>query len=478
MPECMRSDNPTTILCMNRKWATATMAFFFSVTALAQSQPYPEDVHFPEGWGAPTPQPDRIILTFSGDPSRTQSVTWRTDTTVKAAMAQISIAHGAPRLRKTATEVQALTTVMDGRQVLTAGVKSHYHTATFTGLQPGTRYAYRVGDGTHWSEWFQFRTAADGEEPFTFLYVGDAQNYIFELWSRVIREGYRNAPDARFIIHAGDLVSDAHSERQWSEWFMAGGWLHGMLPSVPVTGNHEYRPLTADDAKAKRSSLSVQWRHQFTLPENGPSGLEETAYTFDYQGARIVVLNSMEQEQDQRDWLDSVLSDNPNRWTIVSFHFPIYSTSGERDNRELRECWKPVFDKHHVDLVLQGHDHTYGRGRAWSFASNASTGVNRRDRKSGTVYVVSVSGGKMYDFKKGGWDDYDASLERKAENTQLFQTVRVEGNRLHYRSITAAGELYDAFELRKRHKGREARFRERMPATSERTHDNTIPHYH
>lgn len=147
---------------MKKNWKVLGMAIVLSTAAMAQSQPYPEDVQFPPGWGAPSPQPDRIILTFSGDPSRSQSVTWRTDTSVNAPKAQISLAHGAPRLRKTAIEVPVQTTVMDGRQVLTAGVKSHYHTATFTGLQPGTRYAYRVGDGTHWSEWLQFRTASAG----------------------------------------------------------------------------------------------------------------------------------------------------------------------------------------------------------------------------------------------------------------------------------------------------------------------------
>ena len=44
-------------------------------------------------------------------------------------------------------------------------------------------------------------------EPFSFFYVGDAQNYILELWSRLIREGYK-APTASFIIHAGDLIND------------------------------------------------------------------------------------------------------------------------------------------------------------------------------------------------------------------------------------------------------------------------------
>ncbi|MDL1878527.1 hypothetical protein FBQ85_25700, partial [Cytophagia bacterium CHB2] len=33
-----------------------------------------------------------------------------------------------------------------------------YHSAEFTGLQPDTVYAYRVGDGANWSEWNQFRS--------------------------------------------------------------------------------------------------------------------------------------------------------------------------------------------------------------------------------------------------------------------------------------------------------------------------------
>ena len=32
---------------------------------------------------APTPLPDRVVLTWEGDPSTTQSVTWRTDVSVK-----------------------------------------------------------------------------------------------------------------------------------------------------------------------------------------------------------------------------------------------------------------------------------------------------------------------------------------------------------------------------------------------------------
>src|SRR3954469_21919270 len=44
----------------------------------------------------PGPVPDRIILTWKGDPTTTQAVTWRTDTTVTAAVAQIAEADAGP----------------------------------------------------------------------------------------------------------------------------------------------------------------------------------------------------------------------------------------------------------------------------------------------------------------------------------------------------------------------------------------------
>lgn len=44
----------------------------------------------------PTPMPDRIILTWSGDPATTQAVTWRTDPTIRKALAQIAAATPGP----------------------------------------------------------------------------------------------------------------------------------------------------------------------------------------------------------------------------------------------------------------------------------------------------------------------------------------------------------------------------------------------
>ncbi len=378
----------------------------------------------------PTRQPDRIMLTWSGDPATTQAVTWRTDASVTEAVAELAVATAGPGFRDSVTTVAATTSALETESGL-----AHYHSVVFTDLRPNTRYVYRVGDGAeHWSEWIQFRTASDTPEPFSFIYVGDAQNEIFSMWSRAIREAYAEAPRARFIIHAGDLVNRAHRDLEWHEWFAAGGWIHRMVPGIPVPGNHEYDPLpdSPDDADV----LARQWRHQFTLPPHEIPALDETAYVIDYQGVRIIGLNTLTHIEEQAAWLETVLADNPNHWTVVTFHFPIFSAARGRDNEALRAAWKPLFDRYRVDLVLQGHDHAYGRGH------NLPVGVNQRDPEAGTVYVVSVSGPKMYRLSpEADW------MDRAAEDTQLYQVIDVTPDLLTYRAMTVTGELYDSFQI-------------------------------
>lgn len=426
-------------------------------------------------WYQPSQHPDRIVLNLGADPARSASVTWRTDAQITNAMAEVAIATGAPKFWRNATTITAKTSVFDGTTIMHAGVLSHYHAATFTDLEPNTIYAYRVGDGKHWSEWIQFKTATESKkDKFSFLYLGDAQNYILELWSRLIREGYKKAPDASFIIHAGDLVNNAHSERQWQEWFDAGGWIHSSLPSFPIPGNHEYGYLNDADKQNEKRSLTAQWTSQFTLPENGPKGLEETAYFMDYQDMRLIALNSNIDEARQAVWVDSLLSTTTQKWKVLTFHHPLYSASDGRDNTELRELWKPIFDKHKVDLVLQGHDHSYARGRV-SPGENVLDGLNMRD-KTGTVYVVSVSGGKMYGLRPNGWEDLGAERDRAAENTQLFQLITIEDNTLSFESYTAIGELYDAFDLIKNQDSPNTFIERKQEAIAPRRFNNTIPY--
>jgi hypothetical protein len=397
----------------------------------------------------PTSIPDRIILTWKTDPATSQAVTWRTDTTVVNPTVEIAPAESSPKFNLKMQKVAAQT-----EPVTTESGSALYHSANLTGLTSNTIYAYRVGGGEIWSEWFQFRTATSEPSPFTFVYFGDAQNNLLSLWSRVIRQAYSDAPKASFLLHAGDLVNRAERDVEWGEWFDAGDWIHAMVPSVPSPGNHEY----TKDAEGKRA-ISRLWRPHFTLPENGLPGLEESVYYFDYQGARIISLNSMERTGEQAKWLENVLKDNPNRWTFVTLHYPIFSTKEGRDNKTLRDLLKPIFDKYGVDLVLTGHDHTYGRGQNLPKGAGIKVG--------GTVYVVSVSGPKMYKLDPTPW------WNRGAENTQLFQVISVDGNRLKYEALTATGELYDAFDLVKSADGTNKMI-DLTPSTPGRRHSNTI----
>lgn len=373
----------------------------------------------------PAAFPDRVIVNWTADPSTGFSVSWRTDTTVRSAYAEILPAEDGPAFDKKAQRVSATTEAYETDQG-----RAQSHSVTFQGLSAGTLYLYRVGDAANRNEWTQFRTAAAKAEPLTFLYFGDVQAGIYAKWSRVIRQAYAMAPESRFMVYAGDLINRNGFDHEWGEWHHAAGWINLLVPSFPAPGNHEYGRI------AGGPQFTPNWRPQFTLPLNGVEGLEETNYYMDIQGLRMIALNSNFKLKEQAGWLDKLLSNNPNRWTAVVFHHPVYSTKGNRDNPELREALQPVFDKHGVDLVLQGHDHTYGR-------TNLETGGKERGGKAGTVYVVSMSGAKMYDSGKA------KVFTRIAEDTQLFQIVRIQSDTLRFETRTASGTLYDAFTLRK-----------------------------
>lgn len=362
----------------------------------------------------------------------TQSVTWRTSGEVTDSKAQFILAPNTPIYTDSVETFEATTELLE-----VDSVQANYHSVTFRDLQPATTYAYRVGKESTWSEWLQFTTAPEKGTPFSFVYFGDAQNNLKSQWSRIIRQAYSNLPKAAFMLHAGDLINSTHSDSEWGEWNYAGSFINAMIPSIATPGNHEY-----DREEDGTLVLDYHWKKQFTFPENGPEEFEETVYYTDYSDLRMISLNSQEIVLDensmgtQKAWLEKVLSESTQKWTIITFHHPIYSSGTGRDNKEFREAFKPIFDMYKVDLVLQGHDHSYGRGR------NLPSGVANQDPAAqGPVYVVSVSGPKMYNLTFNKW------MDRAASNTQLYQIITIEGNRLGYGAYTATGELYDAFDL-------------------------------
>ena len=489
-----------------------------------EAKKYPSDAAH-----APTPLPDRVVLTWEDNPATTQSVTWRTDSSTKKGMAHIAIANSNGRALEIET-IQAETTFFKSDIN-----EANYHSVIFKDLNPDTLYTYRVGDGVNWTEYYHFKTASDKAQPFSFIYFGDAQNEVRTHWSRVFREAFREAPRAAFTLHAGDLIDNPSWDAEWGDWHQGPDWVNGTIPVIATPGNHEYdrinqgpryerfwmtklgkrievtmtafKPEQTDKGTVYKASfvgpkgnassfeindggnvifvdegieaitgfqkkdllgksfyaaplfdrqrepgspaLSNHWRPQFAFPvQDVPSELlKETLYYIDYQGVRFISLDSNQLKKEQVPWLRGVLENNPNMWTIVTFHHPIFSPGSDRDNRELRELWKPILDEFKVDLVLSGHDHSYARTGQIDEEPlrNVPTGYQQAyDPNIGTVYVVSVSGPKLYGITK------DKYAKRIAENTQLYQVINIDGQNLDYKAYEATGKLYDAFTLQKR----------------------------
>ena len=141
----------------------------------------------------------------------------------------------------------------------------------------------------------------------------------------------------------------------------------------------------------------------------------------------------------QAELLDAVLAESRASWKFVMFHHPVYPSHPSRDNPELRRAWVPIFDKHRVDLVLQGHDHAYLRTYPMRGGSPQATAGE------GTIYVVSVAGDKFYDQVQREY------IEVGLTGTPTYQTIEIDDveNRLTYRAWTDAAEIADRLVITK-----------------------------
>ncbi|MFM7248536.1 MAG: fibronectin type III domain-containing protein, partial [Planctomycetaceae bacterium] len=165
-------------------WKRARMALSFGV-ALAAGGARAHDDGPPHTHAGPPPAvspfdahrpsrlPDRVILFPGADPARGAAVAWRTGPETTGAVAQVAAATDGPEFRSRAVTIPARSTRLE-----TDLGPCRCHEAALVDLEPDTPYAYRVGDGVNWSEWFQFTTAPAGPRRLRFVHFGDAQNDI------------------------------------------------------------------------------------------------------------------------------------------------------------------------------------------------------------------------------------------------------------------------------------------------------------
>lgn len=442
---------------------------YFDMTRLALT-PKSDPGSQPGETGPVVAAPTRVILTPTETPSVSQSFSWLAgDTSHGEGKVEIGLAAGGD------------TRTVDAYSAGTAGSNPNQHfSATVTELTPATAYRYRVGLPGSWSEWFTFTTETPGATDFQFVYYGDAQIGLDSTWPSVVKQAEERATRSIGSVHAGDLIDKSNDDTQWRNWFK------GMEKSATSTnvmaapGNHEY---SGDKTLAA-------WKAHFEYPLNQPSTetigelaklaqgdtdearqyasyfahwaefAAETVYYTDYQGVRFITLNATRdtaflkpndlpgctggacpsakvQElwtEYQAAWLDFVLKQSPSKWNVVTFHQPVYSTSEGRDEAVLRKHWVPVFEENNIDLVLMGHDHTYGRGY-----NNADT-TDTVGQTVGPVYAVSNSGAKHYNLEteqKNVWTNNGATQVLRGEKVTTYQVIDVSGDQLVYRSYVA-----------------------------------------
>jgi 3',5'-cyclic AMP phosphodiesterase CpdA len=389
-------------------------------------------------------QPDQVAIAYGSDPGRELVWSWRTSpevigTVLCLAQAPVSDGGSGPVGPDPSCDAHRLvlgdSVCLEFSSVLNDPVVRRHRVAV-DGLDPDTTYWYRLGDGSPrgWGPWRTIKTAPARSQDVRLLYLGDAQTGL-ERWGRLLQTAYRRHPRIDFIVMAGDLVDRGNERTNWDHLFLRASAVFDRVPVMPCAGNHEYL-----DCGPRL------YRAFFELPRNGPTGIDpELVYSFEAGDACLVVLDSTLADCDpaaarrQAAWLDATLGRTKAAWKLAVFHHPVYPSHPWRDTPALREVWVPILDKHHVDLVLQGHDHAYLR----TYPLRDHRRVD--EPAQGTTYVIAVSGDKFVDQAPR---DY---IQVGRTSISTYQTIDLDAgaNRLTYRAWTEDGQIIDEMTIQK-----------------------------
>jgi predicted phosphodiesterase len=147
---------------------------------------------------------------------------------------------------------------------------------------------------------------------------------------------------------------------------------------------------------------------------------------------RFFMLESTYPVPEQIAWLEKELTTSSSKWKIVVFHHPLYS-SGDRHGSDLllREVLEPLFVKHNVSVVLNGHDHFYERVKP----------------QKGIAYFVVGSGGQL----RAGNIDRGSGISAKAFDTdQTFMAAEITADEMFFNAISRQGQTVDSGVLKRR----------------------------
>ncbi len=262
---------------------------------------------------------------------------------------------------------------------LTGGKAYTYNHVTVTGLKENTTYYYTVEKNGVQTQPEVFQT--HDFSTVKMLYVGDpqvgaskgqpqggeklvassgaantaARNDGFA-WDRTLKIATAQTPDLSFVISAGDQVNKTGKPKEEEYAAYLAPKALKSLPVATTIGNHD--------------SLNPDYMYHFNTPNATQYGATQAGgdYYYSYGAGLFIVLNTNNYNvaEHEKAIAQAVASDPDAVWRVVTIHQDIYGTGldhSDTDGMILRTQLTPIFDRYDIDVVLQGHDHTYSRSK-------------------------------------------------------------------------------------------------------------------
>jgi hypothetical protein len=275
----------------------------------------------------------------------------------------------------------------------------------------------------------------------------------------------------RFVLQSGDAVLRGQSGTMWNVGFtpIIERLTRGAnIPYFFTAGNHDVTTTPAGDpARALGLHNTLTAISKLIPPEGSPRRLNGyPTYAFGYGNAFVIALDSniasdtvqLSWVADQLDHLDRARY----RHVIAFFHHPPYSSgphSGasaepvpgtgrkapdriEAQSAAIRTMYMPLFRKHHVRMLLTGHDHLFDH---WVERYDSEGATQRMD-----VIVSGGGGAPIYTYiGEPDLRPYIAASPAEnirvehlmkpgasaAENPHHFVLIQVDGDRLSLQVI-------------------------------------------
>lgn len=308
--------------------------------------------------------PERVLLTFGDSTELSRNVSWVCGSEVVTSFVELQYCD-------TILRYPASGEVFASR----SGKAAYYH-AALRNLAYSTDYRYRVCTGGLSSDWYSFHTQDSLSDTVRVVFYGDVQDTVGGNLGPSIRRSFDYwAEDKDFVVFGGDLC-ERPTDAAWKQTFLSIDSIAQTVPVLACTGNHDY---------LKGLHRSLERRFPLVLSYFLDSQVRgNMVYSLYYKNIHLILLDSNRGRADlrnQRRWLENQLATNHARWIIVVVHHPMYSVRNHNHKRQVA-AFNDLFQKYHVDLVLQGHEHAYAAVQ-----------------KENTVYTISHFSPKKYHIK-------------------------------------------------------------------------------